>query len=81
MFGSGAIEMLAREMSEDLIAIRESARAEAAASGAPVTRDLEAKGVSFGRITLLPNGLVDPSAIEGIDWDLIVKPFHQIATT
>jgi hypothetical protein len=77
MFGSGAIEMLAREMSEDLIAIRESARAEAAASGAPVTRDLEAKGVSFGRITLLPNGLVDPSAIEGIDWDLIVKPFHQ----
>ena len=77
LFGSGAIEMLAREMSEDLIAIRERARAEAAAAGTPVTRDLLAKGVSFGRITLLPDGLVDPSAIEGVDWDLIVKPFHQ----
>ncbi len=77
MMGSGAIEMLAREMSTELIAIREGARAQAAASGVAVTRPLTAKGVSFGSVTVLPDGRVDPSMIEGVDWDLIVKPFHQ----
>lgn len=77
MFGSGAIEMLAREMSAELIAIREDAAAQAAGSGLATTHDLVAKGVSFGRITVLPDGRVDPSEIEGVDWDLIVKPFHQ----
>ena len=77
MFGAGAIEMLAREMSEELIAIRESARAAAENSGQPESRPLMAKGVSFGEISVLPDGKVDPSGIEGVDWDLIVKPFHQ----
>jgi cytochrome c peroxidase len=77
MMGAGPIEMLAREMSEELIAIRESARDEAAATGQSVTRELVAKGVHFGRITVLPDGLIDPTEIEGVDWDLIVKPFHQ----
>jgi cytochrome c peroxidase len=77
MFGAGAIEMLAREMSAELIAIRESAAAEASASGFPVARDLIAKGIQFGRITVMPNGKVDPTEIDGVDWDLIIKPFHQ----
>ena len=77
MMGSGAIEMLAREMSAELIAIREEAEAAAARSGLSATRDLVAKGVSFGRITVRPDGKVDPSEIDGVDWDLIVKPFHQ----
>jgi hypothetical protein len=77
MYGSGPIEMLAREMSAELTAIREAAAQTARQNGAPVTRALTAKGVSFGSITVLPDGRVDPSAIEGIDWDLIVKPFHQ----
>jgi hypothetical protein len=77
MFGSGAIEMLAREMSEALIAIREAALYQAAKTAQPVTRRLVAKGVEFGRIRVLPNGLVDPTGIEGVDWDLIIKPFHQ----
>jgi cytochrome c peroxidase len=77
MFGSGAIEMLAREMSEELIAIRETAKAEAAETGTSVTKPLVAKGVSFGAITVTPEGLVDPTQIEGVDWDLVVKPFHQ----
>jgi cytochrome c peroxidase len=77
MFGAGAIEMLAREMSTELIAIREEARAEAEGTGEPVTRELWAKGVSFGEITVLSNGQIDPSGIEGVDWDLIIKPFHQ----
>lgn len=77
MMGGGPIEMLAREMSDELGAIRDSAAAEAASSGAPVTKDLTAKGVDFGRITVLPDGKIDPSEIDGVDWDLIVKPFHQ----
>jgi hypothetical protein len=77
LFGAGVIEMLAREMSSELIAIREDAAAEAAATGFSASRDLRAKGISFGRITVLPDGRVDPRAIEGVDWDLIVKPFHQ----
>lgn len=77
MHGSGAIEMLAREMSAELIAIRESARDSAFQTGDPQTRQLLAKGVSFGRITVMPDGRVDPTEIEGVDWDLVVKPFHQ----
>lgn len=77
MFGSGVIEMLAREMSEDLIDIREQAREAARRSGDAQTRDLITKGVSFGQVTVLPDGRVDPTGIEGVDWDLIVKPFHQ----
>jgi hypothetical protein len=77
MNGSGPIEMLAREMSEQLIAIRDSAKELAADSGNPVTLPLSAKGVSFGSITALPSGKIDPSGIDGVDWDLMIKPFHQ----
>ncbi len=77
MNGSGAIEMLAREMSDELIAIREQTAQEAADSGKTVRHTLIAKGVNFGVIAVLPDGTVDPSEIEGVDWDLIVKPFHQ----
>jgi hypothetical protein len=77
MNGSGPIEMLAREMSAELIAIRDAARLQAANSGNPVTLPLSAKGVTFGHVTATPDGRIDPSGIEGVDWDLIVKPFHQ----
>lgn len=77
MFGAGAIEMLAREMTDDLIAIREQAKALAFEAGVEVRLPLETKGVSFGFITVTQEGLINPSEIDGVDWDLIVKPFHQ----
>ncbi len=77
MNGAGPIEMLAREMTAELQAIKTSATQAAAQSGQNVTRTLTAKGVSFGSITVLPDGRVDPTNIQGVDWDLIVKPFHQ----
>ena len=49
----------------------------ALSSGNPETSPLISKGVSFGAITVMPNGKVDPTDIEGVDWDLIIKPFHQ----
>ncbi|BCE00963.1 di-heme oxidoredictase family protein [Marinicellulosiphila megalodicopiae] len=77
MFGAGAIEMLSREMTADMHNIRDNAIEQAQATGQAVTVDLITKGVSFGQISVLANGLIDPSGIEGVDWDLIIKPFHQ----
>jgi len=75
LFGDGPLEVASREMSFALQAIRSAALAQAAASGQPVTMNLVAKGVSFGKITATPDGHIDPSQIEGCDWDLIIKPF------
>ena len=77
MNGSGAIEMLAREMTADLLAIRAAAIAEAQSSGRTIIKRLDTKGVNFGQITANPNSTVDTSKVEGVDTDLIIKPFHQ----
>lgn len=77
MNGSGAIEMLAREMTTDLMAIRDAAKAQAKVSGQNVTLALTTKGVSFGSIIATPQGAVNTSLVEGVDADLIIKPFHQ----
>lgn len=77
MFGSGAIEMLAREMTAELHAVRAAAIQEAQATGTNISRELVAKGISYGFITAVPDGSLDTSAIQGVDSDLIVKPFHQ----
>src|SRR5262245_26294760 len=77
MNGSGAIEMLAREMTADLIRLRDAAKTWAMRSGQSQTVQLTTKGVSFGQLTANPNGTVDTSRVEGVDPDLIIKPFHQ----
>jgi hypothetical protein len=76
MNGSGAVELLAREMTADLRAIRDRAIA-AAKLGVPVTVTLRSKGVDFGTITARPDGSVDGSGVQGVDADLVIKPFHQ----
>lgn len=75
LFGSGLIEMLAREMSAELKKQREDARSEAAEKDREVTVSLEAKGVSFGQITVFPNGSFSSAALEGVDYDLTIRPF------
>jgi len=77
MNGSGAIEMLAREMTADLLNIHDAAQAEARSLGRDVSSQLDTKGVNFGRITAHTDGSVDTSKVEGVDRDLIIKPFHQ----
>ena len=65
MHGSGPIEMLAREMTEEL---------QAQAAGLPDgVHTLSTKGVDF-EIEISGGAVV---IAEGIDTDLIVKPFHQ----
>ena len=75
LFGSGAIEMLAREMTADLHRLRDEALAEASGTGQPVTRALVTKTVDFGAITAFPDGSVDTGQVEGVDADLIIRPF------
>ena len=77
MFGSGFIELLAREMTADLQRIRIEASQEARETGSTVVRELETKGVSFGVIVARPDGSVVTDQVEGVDEDLIIKPFHQ----
>lgn len=75
LFGSGLIEMLAAEMTADLSEIRSRGTIEARKSNAQITVPLRTKGVSFGSILIYPNGYIDYAELEGIDYDLVVKPF------
>lgn len=81
MFGSGFIEMLARQITADLQAIRNAT--------APGTqRHLISKGISFGVIIHRVDGTWDTSQVEGLPAasvattgatppNLIIRPFHQ----
>ena len=64
MFGSGFIELLAREMTADLHAIRDEAVDRAKDTGASVSVPLVAKGVSFGWVTALPDGSLETDRVE-----------------
>ncbi len=77
LFGAGLIELLAREMSADLARQRKKALAAAANGNDPVRVRLASKGVGFGYLTAQPDGLVDLSEIEGLDADLVIRPFSQ----
>ena len=77
LMGAGLIELLAREMTADLHAIRANALRQARQTGEPVKADLVTKGVEFGAITAQPDGIVDLADIEGVDTDLVIRPFSQ----
>lgn len=75
VFGSGVIEMLAREMTDELQMQRKQAQLDAVATGRPVRVALSAKGIPFGHLVAKPGGTYDTAGVEGVDIDLIVKPF------
>ena len=77
MFGSGAIELLGREMTADLRALESQAINQAANSGNDATVQLVSKGISFGSLTAHSDGSLDVSQVEGVDPDLVVKPFSR----
>jgi len=81
MFGSGFIEMLARQITADLQFIRDN-------TSPGMTSSLVSKGISFGSITHNANGTWDVSQVHGIAApslvtsgsnppSLIIRPFHQ----
>lgn len=82
MFGAGYLEMLARQMTAELQAIRDSLKL-------GETKPLIAKGVSFGQLTRRKDGSWDTSKVEGLPRasivaptpvdrpNLILRPWHQ----
>jgi len=77
LFGSGLIELLAREMTVQLQGHRVTALKRAADSEKSTRIALITKGVSFGFLTAHPDGIVDLDEIEGVDVDLVIRPFSQ----
>jgi hypothetical protein len=84
MFGAGYLEMLAREITRDLHAIRDTIeRGE--------SKPLIAKGISFGTLARRMDGMWDASKVEGLPRlsviaplpieppSLIIRPWHQAA--
>lgn len=77
LMGAGLVELLAREMTAELHAIRRNTLRDARGRNEPQTRDLITKGVHFGQITAGPDGILDLRKTEGIDDDLVIRPFGQ----
>lgn len=77
LFGSGLIELLAREMSGDLQALRDAALGEARATGETVRVALASKSVEFGFISADPDGSVNLDELDGVDTDLVIRPFSH----
>lgn len=75
LIGAGVVQALAEEMSADLAALRDDARARADHDGAPVDVALTSKGVSFGVLRVHPDGQLDTDRVGGVDVDLVVRPF------
>lgn len=84
LFGAGYIEMLAREITEDLQAIRDSMKL-------GERKQLTSKGISFGWLTRKKDAMWDVSEVEGLPRmsilaptpvdrpTLIIRPWHQAA--
>ena len=73
VFGAGGVELLGKEMTVELQGLKRLAQS------IPNTRvPLVTKGVSFGAITYdARTGTFDISEVEGIDPDLVVRPFGR----
>jgi hypothetical protein len=86
IFGSGALQRLAEEMTEELQDIRASLRAEVCASGDRRSADLAAKGLSFGSLAAERNRertrksscrvKFDTSEVVGVADDLVIRPYQ-----
>jgi len=79
--GAGFVELVAREMTGELERLREKGIRRAKADGERVSVDLIAKGVGFGELRISADGVVDYGGVEGVDDDLIIKPFGQNGDT
>jgi hypothetical protein len=71
-YGVGGVQLLGKEMTADLQALKQIAIANPNVPVALVT-----KGVDFGIIVVSQTGNVNTSRIVGVDPDLVVKPFGR----
>ncbi len=81
LFGLGAVQRLAEEITTDLQMQRYLAIAEACDVRQPITTDIGSKGISYGSLTVTPEPRgscrpqIDLSSLDGIDDDLVVRMF------
>lgn len=75
MFGAGAIEMLAFEMTEELQRIKNQALIDAVRQNTEIKVRLVTKQTDFGYLIAYPDGTYDSSGVRGVDADLVIKPF------
>lgn len=75
VLGLGFVQAVAAEMSADLQLIRDDAIAHASDTGDPVQVDLTTRDVTFGHLVAHPDGSVDLGGVDGVDDDLVIKPF------
>ncbi len=71
VFGAGGVELLAKEMTAELRALRATAE-----SNPGTIVPLLSKGVDFGSI-VFQTGIFDTDAVEGVASDLVVRPFGR----
>jgi hypothetical protein len=72
LYGAGGVEQVGKEMTQELQALKAEAEAN---PGTPVS--LITRGVTFGSITYDTTSGFDLSGIEGIEDDLVVRPFGR----
>lgn len=75
VLGLGLRQQLAAEMTSELQAQLATGKQQARSLNVSVVVQLRSKGVSFGTITVDPFGTMIFGNLQGIDTDLIVKPF------
>ncbi len=72
LFGIGGVQLVAQEMTADLQQLKAKALAN---PGKQIA--LQTKDVNFGTISADIHGNLDTSGVEGIDADLVVRPFGR----
>jgi Di-haem oxidoreductase, putative peroxidase len=81
LLGVGYVQSLAHQMTSALQLVRTSAIERAKRLQSVQFAKLTTHGVSFGEIAAHPDGTVNVDKLEGIDADLVVKPFGWKGTT
>ena len=75
LFGAGWKQRVAEEMTASLQKRRDDAVVFARARGEEVRLHLETHGVDFGFLAIGRDASIDDSELEGIDADLVIRPF------
>ena len=75
LWGSGWVEILAREMTQDLHQQAQKALQEAQKKQQAQRIALMVQDIPFGWLTVHPDGTWNTNEIEGVDPDLVIKPF------
>jgi hypothetical protein len=80
LFGLGALQRLAEEMTVDLRVQFDAGVAQACASSRSVAVPIASKDVDFGTIVVDCNGMVDAKGVIGVDADLQLRPLQWKGT-